>query len=65
MVVKHPNIWKWLPAIALGLMLVGDLAPVSDSLDGILLGTAIAILLVFSGSYYWQRWRERKADQAA
>jgi hypothetical protein len=54
---KYPNIWKWLPLTALGLMLVGDIAPVSDSMDSILLGVAIAILLSFSGAYIWQERR--------
>jgi hypothetical protein len=64
MVSGHPNIWKWLPLVALGLMLVGDFAPLSDSLDGILSGVAIAILLAFSGTYFWQERRTRQADQS-
>lgn len=64
MASRNPNIWKWLPLIALGLMLVGDLAPVSDSLDEILLWMAIAILLTFSGSHYWQEWQERRERRA-
>jgi type VI protein secretion system component VasK len=64
MVSRHPNIWKWLPLIALGLMLVGDFAPISDSLDRILSGVAIAILLAFSGTYFWQERRARQADQS-
>jgi hypothetical protein len=64
MVSRHPNIWKWLPFIALGLMLVGDFAPISDSLNSVLLGVAIAILLTFSGIYFWQERRTRQADQS-
>jgi hypothetical protein len=60
----YPNIWKWLPFIALGLMLVRDFAPISDSLDEILTGVAIAILLAFSGTYFWQERRARQADQS-
>ncbi len=62
MVSRHLNIWKWFPFVALGLMLVRDFASVSDSLDEILSGLAIAILLIFSASYYWQERRERQAD---
>jgi hypothetical protein len=65
MVSRYPNILKWLPFIALGLMLVRDLAPISDSLDGILSGVAIAILLIFSGTYFWQERRARQADQSS
>jgi pilus assembly protein TadC len=61
---RHPNIWKWLPFIALGLMLVGDFAPISDSLDEILSGMAIAILFAFYVTYFWQERRTRQADQA-
>lgn len=61
---RHPNIWKWFPFIALALLLVGDFAPVSDSLDEVLSGMAIAILLTFFGTYFWQERREQQADQA-
>lgn len=64
MAISHPNTWKWLPLIALGLMLVSDFAPVPDSLDDILTGVAIAVLLILSGSYYWQQLRERHANQS-
>ncbi len=64
MVIRHPNIWKWLPFIALGLLLVSDFAPISDSLDQILTGVAIAIMLTFSGTYFWQERRSRQADQS-
>lgn len=60
-----PKFWKWLPLIALGLMLVGDFAPVSDSLDRIFSGVAIAILLAFSGIYFWQERRTRQADHSS
>jgi hypothetical protein len=64
MVISHPNIWKSLSFISLGLMLVRDLAPTPDSLDSILSGMAIAILLAFSGTYFWQERRERQAEQS-
>lgn len=65
MVTGAPNIWKWLPFIALGLMLVGDFAPISDSLDGILSAMAAAILLAFSGTYFWLERRARQADRSS
>jgi hypothetical protein len=65
MVSRHPNIWKSLPFIALGLMLVRDFTPVSDLLDKSLSWVSIAILLAFSGSYFWQERRERQADQSS
>jgi hypothetical protein len=64
MVSRHPNIWKCLAFIPLGLMLVSDFAPISDSLDEILTGVAIAILMAFSGAYFWQERRARQADQS-
>jgi len=64
MVVRHPNIWKWLPFIVLGLLLVSDFAPISDSLDQILTGAAATILLTFSGTYFWQERRARQGDQS-
>jgi hypothetical protein len=33
-------------------------------LDDILTGVAIAVLLILSGSYYWQQLRERHANQS-
>ncbi|HWI96507.1 MAG TPA: hypothetical protein VNS60_10625 [Solirubrobacterales bacterium] len=64
MISKRPRIWKWLPFIALGLMLARDFAPISDSLDGILSWAAIAMLLAFSGIYFWQERRARQAYQS-
>jgi len=65
MVTSYPKYWKWLPFTALGLMLAGDFAPISDSLDNILTGVAIASLLAFSGTYYWRQWRARQADRSS
>jgi hypothetical protein len=64
MVIRYPKIWKWLPFIALGLMLVKELAPIPDSLGEILLGVGIAILLVHSGIHFWQERRARQANQS-
>lgn len=65
MVTRYPKYWKWLPFAALGLMFVGDFAPVSDSLDETLTGMAIPVLLVFSGTYYLHQWRMRQGDQSS
>jgi hypothetical protein len=62
---RRPHIWKLLPFIALGLMLVGDFAPISDSLGRSLFGAAIAVLLVFSAAYFWQERRARQANQSS
>jgi hypothetical protein len=64
MATRYPNIFKWLPFLALGLLLVKDFAPISDSLEGILLGMAVAILLVHSNIYFSQERRSRQADQS-
>jgi hypothetical protein len=65
MVIRHPNIWKWLPFTALGLVLISNFAPISDSLDRILTGVTAAIMLTFSGAYYYRQERSaRRADQS-
>jgi hypothetical protein len=64
MITSYRDSWKLAPFIALGLMLVRDLAPVSDSLDGILTGVANVILLVFFGTYFWQERRARRAGRS-
>jgi hypothetical protein len=65
MIGGYPKIWKLLPFVAVGLLLVEDFAPVSDSLDEILSGLAIAILFAFSVTYFWQERRTRRADQSS
>jgi len=65
MVFRHSSVWKWLPFIALGLMLVRDFAPISDSLHGVLSRVAIAMMLAFSGVYFWQERRARQARQSS
>lgn len=62
---RYLNIWRCLLPIALGLMLVDDFARVSDALADILSGAALAILLAFSGSYFWHQRRERQADRSS
>lgn len=61
---RHPRIWKWLAFVTLGLMLVRDFAPIPDSLGRVFFGMAIAALLVFSITYFWQERRGR-VDQSS
>jgi hypothetical protein len=63
MLPERQNVWKFLPVIALGLILVRKIAPVSDSLDEVLSGLTMAMMLIFSGSYFWQERRKRQAEQ--
>jgi hypothetical protein len=65
MISRHPNIWKSLPFITLGLLLVDDFVPISDPLDEILTGVAIAILLAFSCIHFWQERGARQTDQSS
>jgi nicotinamide riboside transporter PnuC len=64
MTSRYLNIWKWLLFIASGLILARLVAPISDSLDEVLLGVAIAIQMTFYGIYFWQERRGRRADQS-
>ncbi len=64
MVSRHPNVWRLLPLVAVGLMLFADYAPISSTLNRILFSVAGAILLAFSGSYYWQERRKRQEKAA-
>jgi len=64
LITRHPNIWAALLFGATGLILLGDFAPISDSLDEILSGAGMAIVLAFSITYFWQQWRARQADQS-
>lgn len=65
MTTRYPTILKCLPFIGLGLLLVKDLAPVSDSVEEILNGMAMAVILAFSGTYLWHERRARQADQSS
>jgi hypothetical protein len=63
MTTRHLDIWKWLLFISLGLTLVRTFAPVSEPLEGILLGISTATLVAFSGTYLWQQHRARQTDR--
>jgi hypothetical protein len=65
MTTEYPKIWAWLPFISLGLMLVGNFAPVSDSWDETLSGLAIAVMFVWSVTFFWQErgtWRGNQSN---
>lgn len=65
MAPRHPSIWKWFLFIAIGLMLVAKLAPISGSLESILTGTAFATMTAFGLTYFWQERRARQANQSS
>lgn len=44
---------------------LGTLAPISDFLDKVLSGIAIAILIAYAAVPMWEYYRERKADQSS
>jgi hypothetical protein len=54
-----------LPFTSLALLLIRDFAQISDSLNEILLGVAIAIQLVFSAIYFWHQRRARQANRSS
>ena len=57
--------WMLLPALALGMLSLGTLAPISDPLDKALSWVAFALLLVYVGVPMWEYHRERQADQSS
>jgi hypothetical protein len=65
MVSTHPNIWKWLTAFAVGLMLLGAFGPLPDPWDRIAIGVGAALQLVYIGLDEWEKRRQRQADQSS
>jgi hypothetical protein len=65
MVRRLLNSWTLLPALALGLLALGTLAPISDLLDKVLSWVAFAILLAYVGVPMWEYHREREADSSS
>lgn len=65
MIRRYLNSWALLPALALGLLSLGTLAPISDLLDKVFSWVAIAILLVYVGVPMWEYHREQQADQSS
>jgi hypothetical protein len=57
--------WTLPPALALGLLSLGTLAPISDLWDKVFSWIAIAILLLYVGVPMWEYHRERQADQSS
>jgi hypothetical protein len=65
MVSKRPNIWKWLPLIALGLMALGAFAPLADPQARIVYGVGVGLLGLYVGTNWWGDRRKRQADQSS
>jgi len=61
----HPKIWKWLQPFAVGLMLLGAFAPLSDPLAPILVVSGSVILLICSRAINREERRERKVEEPA
>ncbi len=57
--------WLLLPALALGLLSIGSLAPISDLMDKALSWFAVALLLVYVGLPMREYNRARRADQSS
>jgi hypothetical protein len=57
--------WTLPPSLALGLLSLGTLAPISDLWDKVFSWIAIAILLAYVGVPMWEYHRERQADQSS
>jgi hypothetical protein len=55
--------WVLAPAVALGLLSLGTLTPISDLWDKVFSWIAIVILLLYAGVPLWDYYRARQADQ--
>lgn len=60
----RPNILRWLPALACGLVLVVNLTPLPKVLDLILLVISGVLLLTCIGVALREEHRKREADQS-
>jgi hypothetical protein len=65
MVSRHPNIWKWLPIFACGLMALGAFAPLADPEGRIVYGVGLGLFAVYIGASRWEDRRKRQADQSS
>jgi hypothetical protein len=65
MVRKLLNSWAFLPVIALALLSLGTLAPISDLWDKVFSWVAIAILLLYVSIPTREYHRARQADQSS
>jgi hypothetical protein len=57
--------WILPPALALGLLSLGTLAPISDLWDKVFSWVAFAILLAYVGVPMWEYHRAQQADQSS
>lgn len=57
--------WLLLPALALGLLSVGSIVPISDLLEKALSWVAVAIILVYLGIPMREYHRARRAAQSS
>jgi len=57
--------WTLPPAVALGLLSLGTLAPISDLWDKVFSWVAFAILLAYVGVPMWKHHRELRVDQSS
>lgn len=57
--------WTLPPLLALGLLSLGTLAPISDLLDKVLSWVAVAILLAYVAGPMREYRRARQADQSS
>jgi predicted permease len=57
--------WTLLPVLALGLLSLGTLAPMSGHWDKVISWIAIAAILIYLGSPFWEYHCERQADRSS
>ena len=62
---RHPNIWKWLPIFAVGLMALGAFAPLADPPSRIVSGVGVGLFGLYVGANWWEDRRKRQADQSS
>jgi len=53
-----------LPVLALGLLSLGTLLPISDLVDKVLSWVAFALLFAYVGVPMWENRREQRTDQS-
>ncbi|HEY6729515.1 MAG TPA: hypothetical protein VI039_00635 [Solirubrobacterales bacterium] len=59
------NIWKRVQELAVVLVLLGLFAPFPDSIDSIVTGLALVLLLAYYVVTWREERREREADQSS
>lgn len=63
MVRGHPKISRWLQPLAIGLLVIAAFAPLSDSLDRILSGVGLLLLVPYIAAVVRDELREWRTDQ--